>query len=307
MFYEHYPGRDLSNYKLKFSQNFLNNVQIAEQAVKFLDLEVNDLVIEIGPGKGFITEILLKNLKPSCRVIAVEKDIRLVNYLSSKFSDQIENGVLKVVSEDILNYELPVSGRFKVIGNIPFGVSADIVRKLLNSYSQPLITTLIVQKEFALRLKGNESGKQETFFSLQFKPWFEINDSIGIDRTKFNPQPKVDSELIKIVKHKSTYVNMMNKEQYLDFIAFAFSGGGKNLRSVLKKVFTWKQFKFMSQKYRIDFSSKVTNLTFESWIKLFESFIYYVPNDKKKMVKDSYMNLIEKQSNLIKKNRTRLD
>src|SRR5258706_5282390 len=133
------------NYNIEFSQNFLKSPELSKEVVDLMGIISDDLVIEIGPGKGALTQYILPLSK---KVIAVEKDKELCMKLREKYEDS----KLEVVNQDFLTYQLPQNESYKVIGNIPFVISTEVVKKVLSEVNPPIQTALFVQKEFARRI-----------------------------------------------------------------------------------------------------------------------------------------------------------
>src|SRR5689334_9002091 len=114
------------------SQNFLHNRKLTEKLVRLSSIGQNDTVLEIGPGKGIITEQLIHIAR---NIIAVELDTELYLYLRRRFARSLYK--LNLVNKDFLRYRLPQSS-YKVFANIPFSIEGKIIRKLLDAYNPPI-------------------------------------------------------------------------------------------------------------------------------------------------------------------------
>ena len=198
--------------KLSHSQNFLRDPKLVENLVQNSSLE-NDVVIEIGPGKGIITAVLAKHCK---RVLAVEADKNLYLELKDKFSS-FPN--IEIYHQNFLEFSLPKYD-YKVFSNIPFNITADIVRKLFDSENSPVDSYLIMQKEAAEKYGG---FKSETLFSILHKPWFVFSKVYEFQKNDFSPRPAVDTVLLRIEKLERPLVENRNAEAFRDFVAFGFS------------------------------------------------------------------------------------
>ena len=152
--------------KKSLGQNFLRNKSVVKNIVSASNLKNNDIVLEIGPGKGILTEELLKN---SEKVIAIEKDDGLYKFLKEKFWEEIENKKLNLLHGDILKEKLPKLGKYKLISNIPYNITGEIIRKFLSGDNQPELITLLVQKEVAKRIVAAD-GK-ESILSISVKAY----------------------------------------------------------------------------------------------------------------------------------------
>src|SRR3989344_7881515 len=142
--------------KKSLGQNFLKSEKIAEEIVSAGEVVSDDIVLEVGPGKGILTEKLLEKAK---KVIAVEKDEQLVKFLKDKFKN---NHKWEIIRGDILKFNLMSRRdldirRYKIIANIPYYITSRFLRTFLESDNQPSLMVLMVQKEVAERIvaKGN--------------------------------------------------------------------------------------------------------------------------------------------------------
>ena len=157
----------------------------------------NDVILEIGPGKGKLTERLLEN---SEHVIAIEKDNELFEFLKEKFSAQIKNGSLVLIHDNILNFNASAYGlapsAYKIIANIPYNITGAILKKFLTADRQPERMVLLVQKEVAERIVARD-GK-ESILSISVKAYGEPKMVMKVPARYFSPAPKVDSAVIAI-------------------------------------------------------------------------------------------------------------
>ncbi|MEK7062994.1 MAG: rRNA adenine dimethyltransferase family protein, partial [Patescibacteria group bacterium] len=147
-------------------QHFLRNKKILLKIADFAQIEKGDTVLEVGPGEGGLTEFLLEKSK---KVIAVEKDAKLVEFLKQKFKKEIISNKLQIIEGDIL--EFPLMGIFKgnyiLVGNIPYYITGAIFKKFLESDTPPQSITFVVQKEVADRIIARD-GK-ESVLSISIK------------------------------------------------------------------------------------------------------------------------------------------
>lgn len=195
----------------KLGQNFLRDKSVIEKIVNFADLLEDDLVIEIGPGEGVLTEELAKRAK---KVIAVEIDKNLVNSLRNKFSNKKN---VEIVNADILKINLtelfphPANatlslhrerglggeGGYKVVANLPYYITSPIIRLFLESENPPSKMILMVQKEVAERIVARPGKMSILAVSVQYYARAEL--LFVVNKNSFFPVPEVDSCVIKIV------------------------------------------------------------------------------------------------------------
>ncbi len=181
--------------KKSLGQNFLKSNLALRKIVEAGEIKKDDMVLEIGPGKGVLTEALLY---AGAKVIAVEKDNELLAFLQNKFGDEIKSGTLVLVHDDILEFEvinLKVES-YKVIANIPYNITGAILKKFMTSEHQPTSMILMVQHEVAKRIVA--SNKKESILSISVKTYGEPKMVMKVPARYFSPAPKVDSAVIAI-------------------------------------------------------------------------------------------------------------
>ncbi len=192
----------------RLGQNFLRDEKILQKIVDFAQIEKGDVVLEVGPGEGTLTKLLLKK---AGKVIAVEKDEHLAELLQVKFAPEIKDKRLRIIIGDALELEaesLELGGEekdlnsklkplsYKLVGNIPYYITGEIFRKFLESSNQPKSLTFVVQKEVADRIMARD-GK-ESILSLSIKAYGRPEYGGIIKAGSFAPRPKVDSAIIAV-------------------------------------------------------------------------------------------------------------
>lgn len=193
--------------KKSLGQNFLKSEKIAREIVEAGDVGAEDIILEVGPGRGILTEELLKKAK---KVIAVEKDKRLAEFLKTNFAKEIRSGKLEIVSGDILKfnpggYSLAASG-YKIIANIPYYITSRFLRTFLESDIQPSWIVIMTQKEVAERIVAK--NKKESLLSVSVKAYGKPEIVKKVPAGCFYPKPKVDSAIIKISNISKDFFNL---------------------------------------------------------------------------------------------------
>ena len=196
------------------SQNFLKDRRLIKKLIRSSGIGGNDTVLEIGVGKGIITEGLLS---VSRKVIGVEVDQAWFDLVSGRLGD---NKDLKLIWGDFLEVDLP-RGPYKVFANIPFSITGEIIKKLLFSDNPPVTCNLIVQKEASEKLVANK-GKSN-MLAILFYPWFDIKICHVFKRTDFKPVPSVDICFLQILKRPRPLVPHENVDKYRNFIIYKFT------------------------------------------------------------------------------------
>jgi len=184
--------------KKSLGQHFLRSEKALSQIIDAGDIKADDIVLEIGPGEGVLTERLLAL---SGKVIAIEKDRELIPKLTERFAEKIKSGKLILLNEDILkfnptNYSLLTTNSYKLIANIPYYITGAIFEKFLSSQNQPSIMVVLIQKEVAERIV-TRNGKQ-SILSVAVKVYGEPKIVARVPRGAFAPAPTVDSAILSI-------------------------------------------------------------------------------------------------------------
>ncbi len=256
--------------QITLAQNFLRSSKLVCALLDASSINPFDTVYEIGAGRGRITAELARRVR---KVIAVEKDATLVQRLRDQFQHV---GNVQIIEGDFLRYHIP-DKEYKIFSNIPYNLTADIVRKILHASPAPSESYLIVQKEAAEKFAGHP---KETQFSILAKPWFTLQIVRELRRTDFDPVPNVDSVLLHIHKRSPPLMRGEDISLYRHFILFGFGRWKKNLKLAFKPVFTYEQWKRLSKDLCFPLDVTPTELTFEQWLGLFDCFKHRVSAEK---------------------------
>jgi len=261
--------------QIVLAQNFLRSSKLVRLLLDTSSISSNDIVYEIGPGHGIITSELARITN---KVIAIEKDPILVEDLRKRFQ-QVDN--VYVIASDFLRYHIPHK-EYKIFANIPYNITADIVRKILYTAPVPREAYLIMQKEAAQKFSG---APKETQYSILAKPMFELQIIRELRRTDFEPVPHVDSVLLRIKKRPCPLLQKEDVSLYRSFIYYGFGRWKHNLKLIFKPIFTYPQWKHVSRDLCFPLDATPSHLTFEQWLGLFECFKQRVPGNKQAYLK----------------------
>jgi 23S rRNA (adenine-N6)-dimethyltransferase len=234
-------------------------------------------------------------------VIAYEADHTLAVLLKRKF---LGKNTIQVREADFLNSKLS-RVPYKVFSNIPFNITADVIRKLLRASNSPEDVYLIVQKESAVKYSGVPYGK-ETLFSTSIKPWYELSIEHNFKRSDFIPQPSVEVVLLHIHRRHEPLVQNEQATLYKDFISYVYNRSIPNLQTGLKKIVTSTQFSILSRNLGIKSTVTPTQLTFDQWLLLFQTFMTHVDKHKQQIVAGSAIKIEKEQAGIEKIHRTRV-
>lgn len=284
-----------SQRELGHSQSFIRRPELVEELLDLTGIGPNDLVVEIGPGKGVITRELVKR---AGRVIAVEKDPRFAEGLSL-LSTQ---GDFQLVIGDFLEWQLP-QDKYKVFSNIPFNYTADIVDKLTSSDNLPVDMYLIVQEAAAHRYAGMPYHKN-SLISILVAIDFSVRILRGIDRNCFEPKPGVSVVLAHFGRRSQPLISERDRQLFRDFVVYGYIQWASTVLEAFSKVFTKRQVSIIIKFQKLE-GLKPTELTIDQWMELFDTFCRYVGERKKRHVRGSEKLLRRQQEKLDKLHRTR--
>lgn len=231
----------LEKYKIKankdLGQNFLINDDVIEKIIEKSQIEKNDLIIEIGPGLGVLTNLLLEK---SDNVVAIELDKRMVEIISKRF---ILKNNLQIINEDVLKVDLNKLinerkkqtniNKVKIVANLPYYISTPIIMKLLEEKLEIDEIIVMVQKEVAQRLVAKTGTKDVGAITYAVEYFSEAEKVIDVPKESFIPSPKVESAVIKLKIRKEAYVQVKDEKMLFNIIQKSFSQRRKTLVNAL--------------------------------------------------------------------------
>jgi len=214
--------------KKKLGQHFLTDPSIAERIVKSLETTENDVVVEIGPGKGILTGFLLER---NIQLFAVEVDPESVEYLQDRWSDLSD----RIICADVLKLDWTehFPDNLHVIGNFPYNISSQIFFKILENRSRVQQVVCMLQKEVAGRLVSPPGNKEYGILSVLLGAFYELDYLFTVKPGSFFPAPKVQSAVIKL---KRNSVDRLDCDEKLFFstVKQAFNQRRKTIRNALR-------------------------------------------------------------------------
>lgn len=246
--------------KKSLGQNFLANPRIVEKIITTADLKKDEIVVEVGPGFGILTEKLLQCAK---KVIAIEKDSRLFEFLHEKFAEQINSGKLELIHADALKIP-PPKEPYSWISNIPYSITSPLLDHFIreNPENLPRYAILLVQKEVAQKLVARPP--KMNVLALHVQTFGDPKIISIVSRANFKPMPKVDSAIIKIEFPKTPKSPELKteaaREKYSNLIHRAFLKKRKMLRATIPKE--------LLKKAKITETRRPETLSINEWINL---------------------------------------
>jgi len=219
----------------QLGQNFLHDANQLRKIVAFAELTPSDSVIEIGPGLGPLTELLLRQAN---EVLAIEKDERLFEILQKRFAD-FKN--LKLINADALIYLKKCSDDFSnrsVVSNLPYSVASPILVEFARRETPPKKMIVTVQLEVAQRLMARHSTEDYGVLTLLVQIRYKPVDYFKIPSSCFFPEPKVDSACVKFVRRENEPLDINQRELFYKIVNRAFSQRRKMMLKLLKQDFS---------------------------------------------------------------------
>ena len=231
----------MKKYKIKanksLGQNFLIDDTVIEDIVNGAKIEKNDMVIEIGPGLGSMTALLVEKAK---KVICVELDKKMIGILNDRF---IAYNNIELINEDVLKLDLNKLIKqekeqneiknVKIVANLPYYITTPIIMKLLEENLDIESITVMIQKEVADRLIEIPSGKNTGAITYTVYYYCECEKIREVENTCFIPMPEVTSEVINLKLRKEPAVKVENKKVFFNIIKSAFMQRRKTLLNAL--------------------------------------------------------------------------
>ena len=242
--------------KKSLGQNFLTDKNVIKSIVDIGIIEDNDVILEVGPGTGNLTEFIFK--KNPKQIYAIEKDYNLVNFLNEKFE-----GKIKIINEDILNFKINniSNEKFIIYGNLPYNISTQILTQWIvdqQQFSSIKKLILMFQKEVANRIIAKINSKNYGRLSIISNWKLNIKKEFDINPKSFFPKPKVDSTLLSFVPRKDFF--HIKKPANLEKITrIFFNQRRKMIKNPLRQIF--KDPDQIAEKLKLNINLRPQNLS----------------------------------------------
>jgi len=216
--------------KKHLGQHFLLDRAIAEKISGSLEIE-SDLVIEVGPGTGVLTQFLSKSYPNKLKLVEIDRES--ITYLKQHFSFLAEH----IISEDFLKMDLNQFNvpRISIIGNYPYNISSQILFKALEHKDKIVELSGMFQKEVAARITAKPGNKTYGILSVLSQAYFETEYLFDVPPEVFDPPPKVTSGVIRLKRYRSN-IPECNEKFFKTVVKLAFNQRRKTLRNALKTI-----------------------------------------------------------------------
>lgn len=249
-------------FKKKYGQNFLQNESIAEEIVNSIKPNINDLIIEIGPGAGAITKKLKKY---NANLIAFEIDVDTKQYLNP-----LEDEKTKIIYEDFMTSNIKeIINKIKykdiyIIGNLPYYITTPILERIIGLNLGEKSITIMVQKEVGERFAAKPKTKDYGYMTVLLNYWYDITKVVDVNREYFMPVPKVDSIVIKLNKNKKEDINY---DKFTKILKEAFQFKRKTINNNLKS-YDKEKLELILKKHDRNLQSRAEELDLNTFIDL---------------------------------------
>lgn len=244
---------------VSISQNFITSQRLLKRIIKLSTIEKDDLVVEIGTGKGHLTRALCEECG---HLYSIEIDKALFEKTQTKLS-HIPN--LQLICGDFLNYKLPSKGEYKVFASIPYFITTQIIEKLTQAPNPPQDVWLVVEKGAAKRFMGSP---KESNRSLLLKVNWDMKILYHFQKDDFHPKPSVDSVLLHLSKKNTPDLDKTDFRSFRKFVAHSLKYGLLSNRSLLtkKQVYTALKLANLPPLYKDD------RILYIQWLCLFRCY-----------------------------------
>lgn len=257
-------------HKKKYGQNFLTDQRdVLNKIMEVSNVEADDHIIEIGPGEGALTGLLLERAK---KVTCIEIDTDLEKILKRKYEN---NPKFNLVMNDVLQVNLDeiIEKKARVVANIPYYITSPIINKIIENRDKIDEMYVMVQKEVAERVCA-KSGKERSVLTLAVEYFGEAEYLFTIPKEFFTPAPKVDSAFMSIKFYEDNrYEKLISEETFFKYVKAAFSNKRKNIVNNLSTLgYSKDEVREKLSELGISENERAENLTIEEFIKLAEVF-----------------------------------
>ena len=215
--------------KRPLGQNFLKDPSIAQEIVRLAQISPEDPVLEIGPGKGILTQFLLESANP---LTALEIDKKLCGELKQKFATKSN---FRLIEGDAAKFDYgSIGSGLKVVSNLPYYAATHIVKRLIHYRDRIADMTVMMQKEVVDRFVAHPGQKEYGSLTVFIQFHCQVERLMEIDKTSFSPPPKIDSSLVKLTPLSGPRVLVKNQKTFFKVVNAAFLHKRKMLKSNLK-------------------------------------------------------------------------
>jgi len=253
-----------------YAQNFVKNPSLIRYIIDFIRLPENSLILDLGAGEGIMTRELLKR---NYRVEAIELDSELYQQLQTEFG-----GKAKITQQDIRQIQYP-KGEFYIISNPPFNIFSELIKNIYLSPNNPEAALIFGQKEAIERVIGKT---EPSIISIVLNSLYRCEVVYTFEPQDFSPKPNIEIQLLRLEKLPSSI--WKHKDDYIQFITYAFSQQKSSLYKNLEKIFTYEQWKRLAKTHQFNPKATPQELSISQWKGIYQYYLASVDTQKKRLV-----------------------
>lgn len=257
----------------RFGQNFLIDANIARKIVGAAEVKKDDVILEIGPGVGALTQLLAKS---GAEVTIIEIDRKLIEALRDQFRN---NGNVKILHKDALRFdigELPEPPN-KLIANLPYNIASPLLVSYIHNFEEIEVYIVMLQREVAERILAKPGGKDYGSLTIKLQLMCDIENVMTVSPNVFLPKPKVESKVIKLTRKKQS-LNKDERQKFFKLISASFGNRRKTLINSLSTGLNMdkKELENVLIKTQIEGSKRAEQLDLPTYLKLFSTLNKYL-------------------------------
>jgi len=250
----------------RFGQNFLTDQNIINRIVTSINAKPSDRLVEIGPGQGAITQQLIQAC-PQLQVIELDRD--LIPILLAQFAKYPD---FTIHQQDALRFDFETlmieDQPLRIVGNLPYNISTPLIFHLLSYQDRIQDMHFMLQKEVVNRLVATAGEKNYGRLSIMVQYYCETEHLFAVPPECFNPQPKVDSAIVRLQPHKKLPYIADNVAHLSHLVNLAFQQRRKTLRNTLKQIADGDALQIAAEKLGLNLSLRPENLSTKDYVNL---------------------------------------
>ena len=240
--------------KKRFAQHFLKSKELAEKIVLSISPEPNHNILEIGPGKGVLTDFIIKNF-PKNKIILVELENEAYKLTTAKY--EVYN--VEILNQSILKYTFQDETQHSIIGNLPYNISSQILLWTLKNHKNIREAVYMFQKEVANRIVAKPNTKEYSSLSVLLQTFYKPKIIFNVSPGAFSPPPKVKSAVVKL--QRKTGIPNIELNKFEKIVRRAFAKRRKILKNNIPEI---------PEEYK---EKRAEQLSLEDYLKLYNQLV----------------------------------
>lgn len=246
--------------KKSLGQNFLGDPFVRQKMIAAAELKADETVLEIGPGRGFLTDELIKSVK---NVIAVETDTDLIPHLQNAYA----NKNLRLIHHDILSFPFEnLPNRIKIVSNLPYNIATPIIEKVIANREKFYDFFMTVQLEYGQRLCAKPNSKDYGSLSIFVQYYGQTKLLFRIKETAFYPRPKIQSCFVRFTPYKTLPYKAQEETLLFEITRAAFGQRRKTISNSLSQIIPKADLKEVLSRLKIKDTARAENLAVKDFV-----------------------------------------